>query len=188
MLGYLTHLVWDKDKTMGTRACVARLVERAGGVKGFEGPYIHWDGYPEGVGQTLYRECRRLSPERVMGTLLTRRSGWSNVAGAKLDDAPVNMRERFGSMSNGPEYYPDDEGEMICTETSDNGIEYCYAFEQVDGRWLMHVLSSVMPDGSQMVGMFGMSHPDWHGKWREIGCVDLSDPTEPDWATMGAND
>jgi hypothetical protein len=40
---------------MSTRAAIARAVDKPGGGIHFEGRYHHWDGYPTGLGRTLYQ-------------------------------------------------------------------------------------------------------------------------------------
>jgi hypothetical protein len=61
-----------------------------------------------------------------------------------------------------------------------SGVEYAYVFD-VEKRQ-MHVLSSYVPSGGKMVGMFGMGDPK--SEWYDIsGGIDLDGP-EPDWGRI----
>jgi hypothetical protein len=174
---------------MGTRSCVARVRQTGSEQMGFEGRYIHWDGYPHGVGRTLFEECRRLGTDRVLRLLIDEhRNGWSCIAGCQLDLEPVNMRTRKHTdpETDAPQYYPDGDGsDAPVTETDDCGMEYAYVFEKIEtGQYIMHILMAAMPDGSRAIGMFGMSPMDWRGKWKHIGRVELDSDTEIDWSSF----
>jgi len=68
---------------MGTRSIVA-LPE---GAHGFKGRYIHWDGYPEGVGASLVEILKRDGGNAV-DVLIHENYGWSNLDPDKDDTLP----------------------------------------------------------------------------------------------------
>ena len=61
---------------MGTRSVVA--VRDKGGVA-WKGRYVHWDGYPDGVGAAVAEIVKRDGVETAVRTLLEEHYGWSTV-------------------------------------------------------------------------------------------------------------
>lgn len=68
---------------MGTRSVVA---EPQG--DGWHGRYVHWDGYPSGVGRTVFALAESMGPETAREFLLREHTGWSSLAGADFSIAP----------------------------------------------------------------------------------------------------
>jgi hypothetical protein len=163
---------------MGTRGVIARPVG-----EGFEGRYHHWDSYPEGLGQTLFRVRNGHfagDSEAMLKFLLDDHTGWSTINGANFDSAPGFSESGF--VTDGPACYchggRHEEGWLVtAANASGAGCEYAYV---IDGAQLL-VLSSYHEDGSKAIGMFGMGDPD--ASWRLIGLVDLDGP-EPDWEDL----
>lgn len=159
---------------MGTRGMIAR---RRG--DGFEGAYHHWDSYPEGLGATLHRELVGLSVEELRKKLdFLLSHSWSTVC-ADWTKAP-------GFDGDGPECYchgSRSEGHRLISveDAAPCGVEYVYLIEPEERR--IRILSSFRADGSKMVGAFGCGDPD--ASWGEIGVIDLTDATEPEFARMG---
>lgn len=75
---------------MSTRAVIARL----NGVNGFAGRYHHWDGYPMGLGATLWELSQTDGPfggdiERMLHVLIDEHpGGWSTINGADWSQEP----------------------------------------------------------------------------------------------------
>lgn len=59
---------------MGTRSVVAVPLDG-----GFQGRYIHWDGYPTGVGADLHALVNRDGVETVLRVMTQENYGWSNT-------------------------------------------------------------------------------------------------------------
>lgn len=72
---------------MSTRAAIARPSE-----SGFTGVYHHWDGYPTGLGSTLYNAYRHVfahDSERMCAYLIDEHpAGWSTINGKDWTQAP----------------------------------------------------------------------------------------------------
>lgn len=152
---------------MGTRSIIAR--QNPSGV-GWTGRYCHWDGYPEGVGETLVTALMmRTAADRH---LLMRRlidetpQGWSVIAGADLSLPAVNMRKRSpGEETRAPQSYDPSEGSYTYTEADEpgtSGTEYLYIVAADMSYLVMYECRYVAGkhDGARMVGMFGMGAPD----------------------------
>lgn len=63
---------------MSTNSVVA-LPTRDG--QGFRGRYVHWDGYPEGVGQAVTDIVKRDGYGQAVQTLIVDHAEWSQVTG-----------------------------------------------------------------------------------------------------------
>lgn len=123
---------------MSTRAVIARKTAGGpGNVTGFEGVYHHWDGYPSGLGATLYKLWRghfkRKTPKMLAYLIDQHPAGWSTICGRNFKQAP-------GKDGEGPECYchgsRHEEGNTIThLNASGCGCEYAYVFEggQHDG-------------------------------------------------------
>ena len=59
---------------MGTRSVIAAHYP-----DGVKGRYVHWDGYPSGVGKAVFEIAKRDGLEGAFHTLLERHYGWSTV-------------------------------------------------------------------------------------------------------------
>lgn len=192
---------------MSTRSAIARLSSRQ--PLEFRGRYHHWDGYPSGLGRTLWHLYhthfqRDLSAmlevlldqhpagwSTIVGADFTRQAGFQEMrmcGGARADEAVSD--DPFGAVSHAaaPQCYCHGERQEAAWEvTQENaagsGCEYVYAFppssEQEPDRML--ILSSYIASGTKMVGMFGMGDPQ--AQWRVLAEVLLQD-AEPDWERL----
>jgi hypothetical protein len=140
---------------------------------GFEGRYVHFDGYPAGVGAELWRLLHGPRFHDDVAALTAylideHQSGWSSVG----EECYCHGR---GSQkgARGHEWL------VTSQNASGSGCEYAYAFNEQTR--MLFVLSSYCRDGSKMIGMFGMGDED--AVWRVLASVDLDGP-EPDWGAM----
>lgn len=60
---------------MGTRSVVAARQEDGS----WRGRYVHWDGYPDGVGAAVQEIVKRDGRDQAIETLLVQNFGWSSV-------------------------------------------------------------------------------------------------------------
>lgn len=183
---------------MGTRGVIARAVERSPGKLGFEGRYHHWDSYPSGLGQTLFKLANGFFQgdiEKLLHVLIDEHpAGFSTINGAD-PSLPAGYRDLYGKGTTAK--YEDPHGfECFChgarhEEASDPlteddasgcGCEWAYAIDAKTKK--MYVLSSVCEDGTKMIGAFGMGDPN--ASWKIVGEVDLTGK-EPDWSAMGGD-
>ena len=171
---------------MSTRGCIARLQGRS--PLEFKGVYHHWDSYPSGLGQALFRLRNThfaQDTEAMLRALIDEHpAGWSTVVGATFDKRP-GFRSR-GSHSTADDDAPQcychgDRSEPARAVTqrtaAGSGVEYAYAFTGAT----MLVLGSYCDDGAKMIGMFGFG--DEGAAWRVIAEIDL-DGSEPDWEAL----
>lgn len=163
---------------MSTRSVIARAT--AGG---FTGVYHHWDGYPSGLGATLFElfngHFKRNLPNMLKYLIDDHPAGWSTINGADFNLAP-------GYGSSGPQCYCHggrSEEPQKCTERNSQGCgcEWAYVFRKVGGVPTMDILSSYHPEGGKMIGMFGCGNPD--AKWYRVASVDLT-ASEPNWKAI----
>ena len=160
---------------MGTRSVVARPTD-----DGFKGRYIHWDGYPTGVGASLLAIVQRDGVDKALETLTDLNYGWSNLDeehpavfsehGGKTD--PGHGDGRFRAVENYGTSYTTVSGQSHpdewITDTSDDwGTEWAYVLYPFH----MVVLERVWNDGGHMTGMFGVGAAEGDGTWRIIGEV-----------------
>jgi hypothetical protein len=160
---------------MSTRAVIAH----ATGPDSFVGVYHHWDGYPSGLGKTLwdlYHGHFKRDLNAMLDILTKQHTAWSTI---NVDnwDAPI------GYGGNGPACYCHGERSEHTTpltqhDAQDSGCEYAYVFTETG----FHILSSYTPDGDKMIGAFGSGHPD--ATWHDIAFVDFAEP-EPAWDSLG---
>jgi hypothetical protein len=177
---------------MGTRACIARRTGTT--LKGmFAGRYHHWDGYPDGLGKTLYElyngHFKRDLKAMLKYLIDDHPAGWSTINGADFTQPPGFGEGGF--KTEGPHCYCHGgrtEEEQLITElnASDCGCEYAYVFDVPKNEML--VLSSFWKKkGTKMIGMFGFGGKAKDVAWKIIGTVDLNGP-EPKWELMGGEE
>lgn len=176
---------------MSTRAAIARLT----GVSPihFAGRYHHWDGYPSGLGATLWQLYHghfqgEIAP--MLKVLLDDHpAGWSSLHASDFAQEPgfVDPLDLANHSTQQPQCYchgDRNEEAWLVTEknASGSGCEWAYVFtsaRSTDGKRhdIMLVLSSYTSHG-KMIGMFGMG--DNKAIWPVVAAVDLNG-TEPDW-------
>jgi len=190
---------------MSTRSCIARST----GVGTFQGVYHHWDGYPAGLGATLFRIYRRHFKKDLVAMLAflieQHPAGWSTINNADFKLPAGYQEAKYRKKRNGDNDYSKPiphgpicychggryEGGSPVTQADDCGMEWAYVFD-VEKK-LMHVLERVYAanavsttgknlDGKHMVGMFGCGAPG-HQRWQEIAAVELNGP-EPNWKSL----
>lgn len=181
---------------MSTRAAIARP-----NGDGFLGRYHHWDGYPSGLGATLYwlaqsndiRSAVGLPPtpwdgdvEKMLVVLLDEHTGWSTINDKDFRKSP-GYQDLMGQRDEArPECYchgtRSEEGWAVDEKNaSGSGVEYTYV---ISPNRKMTVLSSYAEFGGErqkMIGFFGMGAEN--AEWQPIGYVDL-DEHEPNWEAM----
>jgi hypothetical protein len=174
---------------VSTRSCIARQ-----NGEGFTGVYHHWDGYPTGLGASLFHLYNGHFQKDIKVMLKTliddHPAGWSTITDRdfSLEAGYIELDKKNAEnnwMSKGrPQCYchgdRHEEAQVITEKNaSDVGCEYAYVFDD-NGR--MRIMSSYNDDGSKMIGMFGSGNPD--AGWRQIAIVELNGK-EPDWEEIG---
>lgn len=158
---------------MGTRAVIARKT----GESTFAGRYHHWDGYPSGLGATLWTLYRGHF-KRDLGAMLRyllddHPAGWSTINGADMTQ-PAGYEES-GFTTKGPHCYchggrHEPAWECTSANAAGSGCEWAYVFDESAN--VMQILASMSPTGGKMVGWFGAG--DDGAVWLEVGRIDLS--------------
>lgn len=173
---------------MSTRACIARST----GEGTFAGRYHHSDGFGTGLGDTLialYRGHFNRDLDRMLEYLIDAPHavcGWSSIVGRDFNLKPAYTWQKatadgakYGVYSKRPDYMrpqcfagrPGEEPFLI-DEKADTDCEFCYVFETVDGKNVMHVL-----DRSEQFKGSGYY-------WRDIGTIDLDQDGPVDWGEI----
>ena len=191
---------------MGTRSVVALPLDG-----GFKGRYIHWDGYPTGVGGSLLEIVQRDGVERALEVLTQDNYGWSSLdpaMPAEFEDVIFENRQAF--VAEHGRYPVTDPGggdgrfravegygtayttvqnqsspdEWITDTGDDWGTEWAYVLNPDS----ITVLERVWNDGGHMTGMFGVGAEAGEGQWRIIGEVfyAVDGPTMSDLETRSA--
>lgn len=177
---------------MGTRGCIVRITE-----KGFEGRYHHWDSYPSGLGETLWKLYHGYfngDLAKMLDVLIKQhKAGWSTINGkdfnlpcgfVTLESKDIDeQNERYKK----PECYchgERKEEEWLVTQdnASGSGCEWVYAFDVE--KEMMQILASFNEDRTKMIGVFGCGNEN--GIWKIVKEVDL-DGTEPNWKQIEDN-
>ena len=176
---------------MSTRAAIARLT-CVSPVK-WAGRYHHWDGYPSGLGATLwelYHGHFMRDLDQMLKVLLDDHpAGWSSLHASDFTQQPGFAEPLAVSSQSADQpqcYCHGDRQETEWLVTNENasgsGCEWAYVFtsaKTTDSKRhnTMLVLSSYTPEG-KMIGMFGMG--DKEAIWPVVAVVDLNGQ-EPNW-------
>ena len=105
---------------MGTRSVVGLKTGR-----GWFGRYVHWDGYPEGVGAAVWHIVKRDGIGTAVQTLLMDNYSWSNLSMATEEDPDDPRGLKF--VSGYGYAHTDVEADGIITDNGDKwGTEYAY--------------------------------------------------------------
>lgn len=173
---------------MGTRSVIAKPTK-----SGFTGRYHHWDGYPRGLGSTLYNAyqghfgrdldamCNFLLNEHPAGFATIVERDLSLPCGFATRRAGSAERPLHpecychGSCSQSPQ-------EITETDAAAIGCEYAYVLSEQNNDAVMEILSSYTGSG-KMIGAAG--HGDPNASWRTIARIDLAGP-QPDWKAIEA--
>ena len=177
---------------MSTRAAIVRLT-CVSPVR-WAGRYHHWDGYPSGLGATLwelYHGHFKRDLDAMLKVLLDDHpAGWSSLHAADFDQKPgfAEPLDSTNQSANQPQCYcHGDRAEPAWEVTHENaagsGCEWAYAF--VVGSKpdydAMLILSSFRPSGQKMIGFFGQGDPQ--SLWAVVAVVALQGE-QPDWNAL----
>lgn len=120
---------------MGTRSVVAARQEDGS----WSGRYVHWDGYPEGVGQAVKEIVARHGREAAIKTLMVDNYGWSSVDGAEVQELGVGYDDgRFRAVPGYGVAYTTEQNQshpedwITSEDTGDSWLEYVHIIE-LDG-------------------------------------------------------
>ena len=142
--------------------------------------YHHWDGYPAGLGQALYKLYQEWGAERMEHTLIEEHpSGWSNIVDVDWENTPG-----FHTYGNGPQCY-------CHGERSDGPLDIPSPVPAgyMGSEWLylvcpdrtMHIYEALRPKGEHATGAFGVN--PGAQVWQLVATVALGGPA-PDWEAM----
>jgi len=172
---------------MSTRALIARKTDN-----GWEARYHHWDGYPAGLGKTLYdlhngHFCG--DAKKMLKVLIDEHEAWSTINDADFNIEPGFNENAVIEKPKRPQCYchgDRSEGpfDLILNIDKDfGGAEYCYV---IDSRMdTMKVLERSYENGDHATQFFGVdaSAVADNVHWRLLGIVYLNLP-EPAWGEM----
>lgn len=125
-----------------------------------KGRYVHWDGYPSGVGVALVTLLKRDGYEKVMSTIVDEHYGWSSIdcEGAELEE-PYNDG-RFVAVPGYGMAYTTEQGQSSPDEYLRAGEEeYGYL---VDERFVTVCESTGYAGYTDSPRMLGKV--DWHAE------------------------
>lgn len=173
---------------MGTRSVVAIPQGDS-----WKGRYVHWDGYPSGVGCALI-EIRQSSYRNdlpgMIKALTEDHTYWSSVIGPEVNKKTLADYERDSRVIvPGIGIAGVSEPDEWVTPDDDWGCEWCYVLTDAG----IHVLEATR-NGGHAVGMFGFN-PGAHWTHRGLVRWDLTpwdesnpDPQGPGWEDMARLD
>lgn len=147
---------------MGTRSIVA--VPDA--EHGFRGRYIHWDGYPSGVGEALRTIVNRDGYDFAVKVLTEQHYGWSSVNGAETQELGSGQTDgRFAAVPGyGVAYTTSTGGFQSVPQSSPDDWHFGDDAKDTWCEWA-YVL------GESEIGVF---RPDG-GRWVQVGWVAYTD-------------
>lgn len=114
---------------MGTRSVVAV----ATGDQSWRGRYIHWDGYPEGVGTVLHGIIKRDGRDLAVKTLTEDHRGWSSLTAEPAPDNSGLGDERSVAVPGyGVAYSDDEQPDEWITDVSihESWCEFAYVIQK----------------------------------------------------------
>lgn len=162
---------------MSTNATIQRMTP-AGPI----GTYHHWDGYPDGLGATLWSLWHGHfagDTERMLHVLIDEHpAGWSTINQKDFNLTPGYNRDPapacycHGGRSEDGRPFP-------LESAAASGCEFAYVFYPETQR--LKILSSYSDNGRKMVGMFGQGDPD--AMWYVLADVGFND-AEPEWSKL----
>lgn len=122
--------------------------------------YVHWDGYPDGVGAELCRIINRDGVNKAMQVLTVENPyGWSSIA-ADTEKPRPEAGDRFATVPGyGHAYQSGDGSDDYVLRGDDTGAEWAY-------------LVAAMPSGEPMVDVYEWMYGS--GEWRLSMCIDCS--------------
>ena len=177
---------------MSTRAAIARLT----GVSPvrWSGRYHHWDGYPSGLGATLWElyhgPFKRDLSQMLQVLLDDHPAGWSSLNARDFTQSPgfADPLSTTKQSVDQPQCYchgdrAEEPWEVTQENAAGSGCEWAYAFTggskpEYDA---MLILSSYQPTGRKMIGYFGQGDPQ--SIWAVVAVVGLQG-SEPDWKAL----
>lgn len=156
---------------MGTRSVVAVQTGDT-----FKGRYIHWDGYPSGVGEQILTIVKRDGVEKARQVLTVKHYGWSGLdteQKAGKASLSVGMQDgRFAAVKGYGVAYTTAQGQSkaddwVTSDGDDWGTEWAYILRDNELVVLERVYSGDADDTSEQhaTGWFGVSHDSDKVAW-----------------------
>lgn len=156
---------------MGTRSVVA--VPDA--EHGWKGRYVHWDGYPSGVGEAVRRAVMRDGYETAVRTLTVDHTRWSTLDGRSAEDyePPSYYPDEIRHFVPGYGVAPDDQAsdDWVYADGDDWGTEWAYLLGEGGIAVYERRFGQPGDDEGHGVGMFGLGASDTvaGGYWKHVG-------------------
>lgn len=94
---------------------------------GFKGRYVHWDGYPAGVGSALEIIVKRDGVERAVKTLIEDHDEWSTITADSYDNRSGVLVPGYGVAYHGPKRTENDERFWYTEKDTTGGPQWAYA-------------------------------------------------------------
>lgn len=164
---------------MGTRSVVA--IQNG---DGFKGRYIHWDGYPSGVGESLLAIVQRDGVEKARQVLTVDHYGWSGLDSSTTADSQLGLGMDDGRFTIVPGYGTaytthagqSDPDDWIESDGADSGTEWAYVLRDNELTVLERVYKDSADDtnAQHATGWFGVSHKNDEVAWVVRGVVPYS--------------
>jgi hypothetical protein len=116
---------------------------------GFKGRYVHWDGYPSGVGQAVADIVKRDGMELAVKTLTEDHVEWSTLT---AEAEPSGHGSDHSVAGYGVAYGTQDQQDAWLDETSQPGPEWAYVITEIeilvwrflDGVWKRSVSDDII--------------------------------------------
>lgn len=115
---------------MGTHALVGVYTDAK--KEHWQARYVHYDGYPDGVGNTIFKAYKTVfgKDAKKLAKFLMRHA-WSTLAGCDLSLRPVALERKFKANNINPArpvYYRDETGSNDIFTDQDNTYCVFYAY------------------------------------------------------------
>lgn len=175
---------------MSTRGIIAKTT-----TNGWIGKYHHWDSYPSGLGQSLYKAYHQVfngDIERMMSFLIDEHpAGWSTIVDKDLSLKPgfshFDVNAGIGETFNKVLYYQR-LAEYQTSEKARRAECYCHGdrheseqtIHSLTDAWASWVVYAyIINEASHLMTIYARTSD----RWDIIAKVELNGP-EPDWKEL----
>jgi len=130
---------------------------------GWKGRYVHYDGYPTGVGQTVWHIVKTAGLAEAARILTSKPIGWSGISDNPDGTPPINPGYDH-EPGYGYAYIPEDDTEDWWIHSTDTDKSWCewYYILADNGLWVGTLDGADYTPHHIAIIPWGGDEPDWY--------------------------